>query len=497
MIKNKFLAIATTFLLVLNTIAQVKTVAFKEFDGEEFLSNSISLGKEGVVMFGWQEKTMFALKHLDTNLQQKKQWTISTDKRTTKTDIEWHEEKGMLLILFNLGKNKYRLVNVDPDNAKYKSFEFEFPKKTYLLSGMRIVGDEIWFNTRAKGGYFIYRVGIKSGKLSVLDPAFGEDKSKPVITGLTVLTNNEVSIIHTYGSKKKRQLDVKIVDEKGKSVIGSLLASVGEEKRNSLLDATVTRIGKSDYAITGTFRKNSKKKIFGNGVYFARYTDNSCKYLSYFDYSDFEHFFDYQGEKRTEKMEQRIEKKKSKGKDVTINTLSVEHSAKILSGGLVFVAEYFYPTYRYETQTTMVNGRMQTTQRRVFDGYQYTHAMAIGINNEGEKLWDQHIPLFAPYKPFSPVRFLKIISDSAKSITALHTTGRAVHSSVIRNGEITNNKWAVTHTIPEGQREKWTSSASMWWYGKTFFILETQKTKEKGLLGKRQIKYYGAGVRVD
>lgn len=478
--------------------AQVKTVVFKEFESDEFLSSSKSLGKEGVALYGWDDKTTFVIRQLDTNLEQKNIWKITTEKSTRQTGMAWQEDKKRILVWFSVkGFFKYRLVVIDADKTKFKSLEVEFPSKTYPVSGMIPVNDEIWFNTRAKGGYFIYRLNITSGKFAVLDPAFGEAKPKAVISSLSVLSNNEVAIIHSYGPKKKRETDVKVVDAKGKAIVNSLLASVDAEKRNSILDATVTRLGEKDYALTGTYRKNSKKKVMGNGVYFARYSNQKVNYLSFFDYSDFEHFFDYRGEKASEKIEAKIEKKKSKGKDVTVNTLSISHAALPTADGLVFIAEYFYPTYRYEYTTQVVNGQTRQVRERVFDGFDYSHGMALGISSSGEKLWDQYIPLHNSYKPMVPVKFLKTFSDSSNTVTVLHTTGKYVFSSVLKNGTVNNNKWAVLHTIEEGQKEKWTNSASMWWYGKTFFVLEKQKTKEKGLLGKRTIKYYGAGVRVD
>lgn len=496
---NKIAKLLSTGLIfcVSQLSAQVKTAVFKEFDADDYLNNSLSLGKQGVLMYGWEENTVFVARHLDTNLEEKNTWKVTTEKYARLADIAWQESKDRIIVFFRVRANECRMVNIQLGNQDFASHDLKFPTRTFPVFKLLPADDEIWFKSSAKGGVFIQKLNINSGDLSILNLAFGDTKKKPSVISMELISKNEIAIVHQYGPRKKRELDVKIFNFNGDVVLESVLFSLDADRRNSMLNATITQLGNNDYALTGTYRKNSKKKTTGNGVYFARFKDDKIKYLSFFDYTDFEHFTDYLGEKRSEKIDAKIQKKKDKGKDVSINTLSAEHPAYVINGGLVFVTEYFYQTYRYEYTTKMVNGKMQTVRERKFDGFQYTHAMAIGINSDGAKLWDQHIPLFITVKPYYPRKFLKIMTDSVNTITTVHTNGQDILSSVIKNGEITNNKWAVTHNIEAGQKEKWTNSESNWWYGKEFFILEKQKTKEKKVLGNRKIRYYGSRVHVD
>lgn len=475
--------------------AQVKTSAFREFESDDFLDRCISLKTHGIIMYGWEDKTTLKLKLLDTGLRDVRSWTISTEKRASIKDIAYSEKNNLVVILLSLGKNKFRFITLDPDQKKFKSTDMDLPKKTYFKTNMLMVGDEVWMGAYTKKAQLIFRISLKSPRLMPLNTDLAGDKVKFNISSIQVLDNEEVAVTYFHGPKKMREMDVAVLNSNGKLIANGLLKSLSVEKRAKLLDGSVTRLAEGDYSLTGTYAKKTKGAI-GNGVYFARYSEGKVRYLSFFDYSDFEHFNDYLADKKQERLEKKIAKKKAKGKEVTLTRLSVEHSAKVVNGGLVFIAEYYYPTYRYETRTEFVNGKPVTRTEKVFDGFQYTNGMAIGISNDGEKLFDQNIPLMAPYKPFSVIRFLRVFSDST-NVRVLHTNGRLVLSSVISGSDITNNQWAVTHTIPEGQREKWTASASMYWYGNTFFIMEQQKTREKGLLGKRQMRYYGAGVTVE
>jgi hypothetical protein len=177
--------------------------------------------------------------------------------------------------------------------------------------------------------------------------------------------------------------------------------------------------------------------------------------------------------------------------------LAVQHEAVLTENGLVFIAEYYYPTYYQQVSATGVITGNRNMTRNVFDGYQYTHAMAVGISPAGEKQFDACIPLFAPYKPFYPITFLKVSRDSG-SVKMVQTSGRRVYTAVIRNLETKYYDWTVTHNIPENMRESWTLSNAVWWHDNKYFILEKQRTREKGsLFGKGKTHCYGGVIAVD
>lgn len=488
-----FLSITALLFLLISfpASAQVQNIANRQFEAENWLDASLNLKQDGVLIYGWQDRTTFVMKVLDTALEDYAKWQISTSKATTLADIDYYEEDRLILILMKDGKKSYTFTTYDLETKKKKSTTFEIPSKTQLRHTMYVVGEEVWLVAYTKKEYFMFKLKISSPKLSPLNPGITAEKF--TINEVIPMDNQEVAITYFYGPKKKREFDVIVLSEKGKTIERSLLSSLDAAERQLIIDASVTRLGDGDYALTGTY--NKKGKGMGNGIYFARFKDKKVGYLSNFDYSDFEHFYDYLSDKRKEKVTSKIEKKKGKGKDVTINTLSVSHKALVSSEGLVFVAEYYYPTYRTETVTTTTASGTTTTTRRVFDGYQYTHAMAIGIDDNGKKIYDLHIPLHTNYKPMVVKKFLRMSSDTMNQYF-LHTSGRYVYSSVITDNNITNNEYEVLNKIPEGEKEKWSVSNGMYWYGPYFFIMETKKTKEKGLGGARKVTFYCSKVEV-
>lgn len=471
--------------------AQVRTVVNREFEAEDWFDASLNLKSDGVLIYGWQDKTTFVMKAMDTALEDYSKWSMTTSKSTTLASIDYCEERSEIYILMRESKKAYSFTTINIHTKKKKTSTLELPKGTQLRHNMYLVGEEVWMVGFTKKEYFMFHFKASSPRLTPLNTGITAEKF--TIEQVGVLENNEVTIGYFYGPKKEREFDVTVLNEKGKPVHKSLLGSLESDQRKLIIDASVTRLDEDDYAITGTY--NKKGKGIGNGVYFARFEGSKVGYLSNFEYSDFEHFYDYLSDKRKEKITAKMEKKKDKGKDVTISTLSVSHKTQVTNDGLIFIAEYFYPTYRTETRTTTVNGRTTTTTVQVFDGYQYTHAMAVGVDNNGAKLFDLHIPLHVSIKPMVVRRFLRLNNDTLR-LNLLHTSGRYIYSSEISGSTITNHEYEVINEIKEGEKEKWTASNGMHWYGPYFFIMETQKTKEKGLAGKKKVKFYTSKVEV-
>lgn len=487
-----FFGLALTVLLNFQSSAQVQTLINREMNGEDWYSSSLNLKKQGILMYGWDDKTTFSMKALDTALKDYSSWTLSTEKSASLADIAYNESAGQILILMKESKTSYGLTTIDIATKKKKTSSLEIPKGTQIRQTMYVTGEEIWLVGYTKKEYFMYRTKISSPRLSPL--ATGISALKYTIADVTILNDDEVSIGYFYGSKKAREFDVTVLNSKGKAVEKTLLGSLTPEDRQLIIDASVTRLADGDYALTGTY--NKKGKGAGNGVYFARYKDGKVKYFSNFDYSDFSHFFDHLTTKSKEKLEAKIEKKKNKGKEVTISHLSVMHRAQVTDDGLIFVGEYYEPTYRTEYYyTTGANGQQIRQSRRVFDGYLYTNAMAIGIDNNGKKLFDLNIPLYAGYKPMYVKKFLRLAMEG-NTLKIIHTSGRFIFASEIANKKIVNHKYEVVNEIPKTEKAKYDVSNAIYWYGPYFFIMEKQITKEKGLGGKKSAKFFTMKVEL-
>ncbi|MBS3913222.1 MAG: hypothetical protein KG003_01895 [Bacteroidetes bacterium] len=489
--KKLFLIHLLLFAFVHFVSAQATVVASREFDADDFLKGSLNMNEAGIMMYGWEEKGTFACKALDKNLDNYASWTISTEKRATLADITYSQKTGQAIALIQTGKSTYLFVAMDVKTKKKKTTELLVPKGTGLREILYAVGDQIWFVGYNKKSFFLYTCDIASPKLVPLDPGISGEKFN--ILNLDIMDNDEVAVVYSFGPKKLRELDVLVLDAEGKTLVPRLMESASIEERNLAINASVTRLGKGDYALTGNY--NKKGKSDANGVYFARYSDGKIGYLSNFDYSDFDHFYDHLSAKEREKREAKIEKKKSKGKDVTLTALSIMHKTISTKTGLVFIAEYYYPTYYTVTTTSYSGGKATTTTRTEFDGYQYTHALIVGIDKNGKKVYDLNFPIRPQYKPFVPVRFLRTYSDS-DIVHMVYTSGRRIYSARVEDNKLENKYFDMLNKLGQNEKDKGSASSSIYWYDNYFFILEIEKTKEKGLGGKRTTKRFAFKVEV-
>jgi hypothetical protein len=362
-----------------------------------------------------------------------------------------------------------------------------------------VVGSDLWFPAASRKTEFIYRIQPETGKIDLVNIQSPVYKVSTQILTIQDFGKGEVAVSFIEGYKRRRLLEVSIYNDSGRIIKPSLMGTLIEDQRRLLRDAKVTRLDSNDYSITGMFSKNASSAV-NKGVFFARYSQDKVRYLSFFNYEDFEHFNDYKDRSIWQKIyniEDRFVNNFIRLNRWSNARMAVQHDAVLTENGLVFIAEYYYPTYTQQlTATGLVMGTRNAT-RTVFDGYQYTHAMAVGISPMGQKQFDACIPIFASYKPFIPITFLKVSREGSK-VKMVQTSGKRVYTAVIRNMETKYYDWTVTHNIPENERESWTMSNAVWWYDNKYFILERQRTREKGsILGKGQTRCYGSVIGVD
>jgi hypothetical protein len=480
--------------------SQVKTISFREFELDNNLMYNLSLGKKGIVIFGETEPGLWHFQLIDTNLNDVRFWEVRTPKYTQLKEYSFVEKINSVVVWQMVNTRKYSLItfNTDSLNIHYKTIEI--PQKTYITGSMSVVNDELWFPAGTRKSEFIYRIRPTTGTMDLIPLVTSIIKTKPRILSIQDFKNDEVAVSFIQGYNRRRELEVSIYNASGHILKPSLLGSLNTEQKQLLRDAKVTRLDSGDYSITGMFSK-SRNSTINKGVFFARYAQGKIGFLSFFNYSDFAHFDDYKNKNIWQDYFNQVYLSYSRYflmRNAAFAKLAIQHDAVLTQSGVVFIAEYYFPTYIIQQQLAagVLTGNYNNT-RRVFDGYQYTHAMAVGISPVGEKLFDACIPLYAPYKPFTPITFLKVSHDS-QSIKLVHTSGRRVFSASIENLETKYYDWTVTHNIPENQRERWTFSNAIWCFDNHYFILEKQRIKEKGsLLGKGTTHCYGSIITVN
>lgn len=181
-----------------------------------------------------------------------------------------------------------------------------------------------------------------------------------------------------------------------------------------------------------------------------------------------------------ERIEKKIKNKKEKGKTLNIKYHLALHEMQQVNDGYIFLGEAFYLTYRTESQTIYVNGSPQTQTYSVFDGYQYTHAILIKFDLEGNIDWDQIFKMWPNNKPFYIKKFISIDKENKNNgLYFVFADGSKIVSKAFNldGGLIYEKTSDDIENLYEGDKTKWAISNIDFWYNGYFISYGTQKIK--------------------
>lgn len=302
--------------------------------------------------------------------------------------------------------------------------------------------------------------------------------------------NKEVYIyIKVPAQKRKTDLYViRLNDKGGKQDQFNLTANIDK----NIIGITASKVDGDKYVYTGTY--STKSTSSSEGLFFCTAKKGKVENIEFHNFIDLKNFLSYLPEKRQEKIKKKQAKKANKGKELTFQYNIAPHEIIEISDGYLFLGEAYYPTYRTEVyyETVVRNG--QTVQvrrtRKVFDGYQYTHATLAKFDKSGKLLWDQSFEMWSAYKPFHVKKFISIAEKNETSIKLIFTSGSYIHSkSYGFDGSIKKeSKSQQIKTGKEGDKTKFSFSNLDYWYDNYFLAFGRQKIKNKDLKGKKKRK---------
>lgn len=106
---------------------------------------------------------------------------------------------------------------------------------------------------------------------------------------------------------------------------------------------------------------------------------------------------------------------------------------------MIILAEAYYPEYRTEWYYDAY-GMAHT--RHVFDGYRYTHALAIAFNSDAQILWDEGLKI-SNIRSYYRKRRVDVISDGTTAGIA-YNLDNEIHYQLVVNGDADGGTRTVT-----------------------------------------------------
>jgi hypothetical protein len=249
------------------------------------------------------------------------------------------------------------------------------------LSEFEVVGNTLIFGGYANSVPTIITYKFGQAQAKVL-PGFFNDKSQiqHLETDDDHKTFNVLLAFRTNDGRKT--ISFKSFDQEGELIKNINLQPSDE---NSLLFGRAVSLEGDVDLIVGTYTR--KRSDMSRGIFLARISPEGDQEINYYNYADLKNFFSYMKAKRQKRVEERIKRRKIKGKKNKFNYHLLVHEVVPWEGKFIMVGEAFYPKY---AQSSFYGGYYSygTNYGMAFEGYKYTHAVVFGFDRRGRLIWD-------------------------------------------------------------------------------------------------------------
>ncbi len=407
---------------------------------------------------------------------------------------------GKFYLLYS--KSRYRseelvVVEMAADSDENSIYEIStvFPVS---ISHFESVGETLLI-----GGYANFRPVVITYSIN--------DKKPRVVPGFYDNKNDMLDIVVDKESKfftvilsermrnKKYTVRVKTFTEKGDLIQDNLL-NPGEKK--SLLDGASTTFANGLQYLAGTHSK--KSPLFSQGFYLSKFINGAQQFNKYYSFADLNNFFNHLKPRRENRIKNRIERKKEKGKVKKFNYRLLVHKILRRDDHYVMIAEAYYPRYSYGNTGTFgpygSTGTFRNNTYRGFQpynpdflGYKYTHAVVVGFDSNCNIIWD-HTFKIEDKQSFS-LQENVMVTGAGDKIVLTYLEENEIRSKVVYNNEIvegrTFNPVKLAFESDELKTKDPRIEGVERWYGNTLFAYGVQNIKnENGVAGKVHRKVF-------
>lgn len=356
--------------------------------------------------------------------------------------------------------------------------------------------DFVVTNTGAMiGGYFNYRplvlfYNFKTQRSKVL-PGFFYEQGE--LNQIKTYPNGTTDVlISAKNWERENCIWIRNYNQEGDLIKTTILEP--EPNRNLIFGRSI-KMPNDAQIVAGVY--GGKSVEYSRGIFVAEITPVGEYLINYYNFADLENFFKYMTVRREKRVKERIERKKIKGKKIKFNYRFLVHEVIPYKNDYIMLGEAFYPRYVYTNNSARGNvygfySNSVMRGERIFDGYQYTHAIVIGFNKNGSLAWDNSFEI-NDAKSFELQQFVKIAPDD-ESISLYYLYKNLIRTKIIQNSEVLEGK----STDPLKNRfdfdvvkDRDTESSKLdYWYPNHFYASGTQIVRNKAAVDRAYRKVF-------
>jgi len=470
LIKSGSISLLITVAFALPSFSQVTQTGRFELAIEERADMEnprvASLGKQGALIYRKirdNAKDFVELIKIDSSLQENWRGTIKVDRNLVIAKVQAHEQ--FAFILFNsvlFGGFDFPVVVVNAQTQEYHS---------YIVKNLIPLKPTEFIATRRSlliGGYFndipvVLHFSLATGQSRLL-PGFFNDPGE--LNQIKAYDDGFIDIIvSTKNLQRKKVLWLRTYTPEGDLINSTVI----QDTEKSFLMGKSLRKADGTLLVTGTF--NVRNSDYSKGIFITEINNEGKYTIHYHNYTDLENFFKYMKPAREARVKERIARRNEKGKKLRNVYYFLPHELKQNGDEFLFTGEVYYPRYYY------LNSFGNSYRGdRIFDGYRYTHAAIVGINERGDLTWDNSFEI-NDIKTFRLIQYVKM-APLDEDLGLLYLYENKVRSKTIYHDKVLEAK-AVTELelkfSSDLVKEKNTESSLLeYWYDPYFLAYGIQ-----------------------
>jgi len=331
------------------------------------------------------------------------------------------------------------------------------------------------------GGYFNYRPLVLFYSFitqrSKILPGFFNERGE--INQIKTYPNGSVDVIVSAKNyERKNCLWIRNYNDEGDLVKTTVLEP---PVNKNLIFGRSVKMPNDAQVVSGVY--GGKNVEYSRGIFVAQINELGEYTINYHNFGDLENFFSYMKAKREKRVKERIERRKVKDKKIRFNYRLLVQEVVPYGDQYIMLGEAFYPRYTYVggNQNYGLSSPLMRGER-IFDGYQYTHAVVIGFDAKGNLKWDNSFEI-NDIKTMELQQFVKI-APSDNRIVLLYMFDNLIRSKIIKDNQVLEGKMedpVKSKFNNELIKEKDTETSKLdYWYAQHFFAAGTQTVRNQG-----------------
>lgn len=434
------------FLLTTSTLAQVRQVRFEIplLPGQVDPYRTVSLQDQGIMLYGSvfaDGQAALELIRLDTAFREVWKGFIKMDRGLNLYQATFFQDRVFMLLRDRsnpVADLQVLWIFIDSGNYIVRHVKTLIP---FIPTHFLVTSDAALI-----GGHFNYRplvlyYNFNLSQSKILPGFFNEVGELDQLR--TDADGNIDIVVSGKNLTKRKSLWIRTYDRFGD--LSKTIVLQPDEDKNLIYGRTLTKPD-GEQVVCGVYGRYTE---FSRGIFIASINPYGEYNITYYNFGDLERFFNYMKARREQRVKDRIARRKVRGKKIRFNyRVMVNELVPYGDNQFVMLGEAFYPHYSYGNQSSrFMSGAYIPTRSAymptsrgdlVFDGYQYTHAVVIGFNNDGKLAWDNSFEI-NDVRTMQLQQYVKILPQDDK-IALLYLYDNTIRTKIIKDSEVLEGK---------------------------------------------------------